>query len=344
MKNLLTLAKYPFLNESKEYVKNNNLSVEELLKDPIYENAKIIGLERLENAFNKRDVGIRSLATEYECIMEILSYPIARMIAVCIGDVYFIRRYALSEAVHAYNYLIDEKISNLIDISNEFKFNIKYDIENNKISIYFTDYLKNAPTRYLQWKMINREMKDGYIYLTSKDFTRIIQETLRLRINKELDTKKCNKIIEESFKSDITRIKRLVGKHRKKIETIPFGRLDIEKLPPCMKDILKSIQSGENVPHMGRFAIVAFLNSLKLNTKEILQLFSTAPDFEEEKSRYQVEHISGKSSSTSYISPGCEKMRSYGICPTEKMDDLCRKIRHPLSYYKTKWKMIKKEV
>ncbi len=344
MKNLLTLAKYPFLNESKEYVKNNNLSVEELLKDPIYENAKIIGIERLENAFNKRDVGIRSLATEYECIMEILSYPIARMIAVCIGDIYFIRRYALSEAVHAYNYLINEPIPNLIDISKEFKFDIKYNTDDNKISIFFTDYLKNAPTRYLQWKMINREMKDGYIYLTSKDFARILQETLRLRINQELDTKKCNKIIEESFKSDITRIKRLVGKHRKNIETIPLGRLDIEKLPPCMKDILKSIQSGENVPHMGRFAIVAFLNSIKLNTKEILQLFSTAPDFEEEKSRYQVEHISGKSSSTSYISPGCEKMRSYGICPTEKMDDLCRKIRHPLSYYKTKWKMIKKEV
>jgi DNA primase large subunit len=191
--------------------------------------------------------------------------------------------------------------------------------------------------------MINREMKDGYINLSSKDFTRIIQEALRMRINQELDTKKCNKTIEETFKSEIYKIKRLVGKYRKKIETIPLGRLDIKKLPPCMNDILKSIQSGDNVPHMGRFAIVAFLNSLKLNTKEILKLFSTAPDFEEEKSRYQVEHISGKSSSTSYICPGCEKMRSYGICPIDKMDDLCRKIRHPLSYYKKKWKMVKKE-
>ena len=341
MKNLLKLAKYPFLNGSKKYVKENKLSVEELLEDPIYEPAKIIGIERLDNAYKNRDVGIRSLATEYDCIMEILSYPIARMIAVCIGDIYFIRRYALSEAVHAYNQLTNESISNLIDISEEFKFNIQFDSEANKISIYFTDYLKNAPTRYLQWKMINREMENGYISLSSKDFVRIIQEALRIRINQELDSRKCSRIIEKSFKSDIYRIKELVSKHRKKIETIPFGKLDVEKLPPCMKDILKSIQSGENVPHMGRFAIVSFLNSLKLNTKEILQLFSTAPDFEEEKTRYQVEHISGKTSSTSYICPGCEKMRSYGICPTEKMDDLCNRIRHPLNYYKSKWKKTK---
>jgi DNA primase large subunit len=343
MKNLLKLAKYPFLNESKQYVKENKLSVEELLNDPIYEPAKLIGIERLENAFKNRDVGIRSLATEYNCIMEILSYPIARMIAVCIGDIYFIRRYALSEAIHAYNQLINESLSSMINISKEFNFNIKFHSDDNRISIFFTDYLKNAPTRYLQWKMINREMKNGYISLTNKDFARIIQEALRSRINHELDSKKCIQIIKESFKYDINRIKILVGNHRNKIESIPLGKLDIEKLPPCMKDILKSIQSGENVPHMGRFAIVAFLNSLKLNSNEILQLFSTAPDYEEEKSRYQVEHISGTTSSTSYVSPGCEKMRSYGICPTEKMTDLCKKIRHPLNYYRNMWKTTKKE-
>jgi DNA primase large subunit len=108
-----------------------------------------------------------------------------------------------------------------------------------------------------------------------------------------------------------------------------------------MKDILASIQAGENVPHMGRFALVAFLNSLKLDTNDILKLFSTAPDFDEDQSRYQVKHITGSVSSTKYTPPGCEKMRTYGICPVEKMDDLCKKTRHPLSYYKTKWKQEK---
>ena len=338
MYDIKLLAKYPFLNDSKKYVKDNDISIDEILDDPIYERARVIGIERLENSFENRDVGNRILATDIDCIMELLSYPIARMISVCIGDIYFKRSYALSEAVHTYNYLINESNQNLIKIAEEFNFNINYNSDSNKFYVFFTDYLKYAPTRYSQWKMINRTMEDGFIILSSKEMARLIQEALRSRINQELDTRKCSKKIEESFKSEIFKFKKITEKHRKKIETVPLGKLDVKKLPPCMKKILKSIQSGENVPHMGRFALVAFLNSIKLNTNEILQSFSSAPDFEEEKTRYQVEHITGKSSSTSYTSPGCEKMRSYGICPTEQMDELCKKYRHPLTYYKVKWR------
>jgi len=344
MVELSTLAKYPFLNASKTYVKDNALSVEELLDDPLYERAHIIGVERLDNAFKDRDVGNRILATEYDCVMELLSYPIARMVAVCIDDVYFKRRYALGEAVHAYKNLINESTSFLLDVSKEFNLRVKCTEDTNKLSIYFTDYLRNAPTRYKEWKMINREMKAGYIHISHRDLARLIQEALRSRINNELDARKCNRVISDTFSSDINRIKNKVMMHRKKMEAAPVGKLDIEKLPPCMKEILAAIKSGENVPHMGRFALVAFLNSLRLNTNDVLKLFSSAPDFEEEKTRYQVEHITGSTSSTAYTPPGCDKMRTYGICPADKMDELCKRKRHPLSYYKAKWnKNSKKE-
>ena len=338
MVELKTLSKYPFLNVSKDYVKENGLSVNELLDDPLYERARITGVERLDNAFKNRDVGNRSLATESNCIMELLSYPIARMIAVCIEDIYFKRRYALGEAIHAYKNLLNEPTLFLIDISNEFNLNVKYFEDTNKIKMHFVDYLHNAPTRYKEWKMINRGMKDGYIQITHKDLARIIQEALRARINKELDSKGCNKTIYKTFSSDIQRIQNTVMIHRKNIEAAPIGKLDVKKLPPCIKDILAAIQAGENVPHAGRFAVVSFLNSLKLSTNDILKLFSSAPDYQEELTRYQVEHITGKISSTAYKPPGCEKMRTYGICPVDKMDDLCKKKRHPLSYYKAKWR------
>ena len=341
MVELSTLSKYPFLNASKSYVKDNALSIEELLDDPLYERACAIGVERLDNAFKNRDVGDRRLVTESDHIMELLSYPIARMIAVCIDDIYFKRRYALSEAYHAYKYLLNESTSFLLSISKEFKLNVKYIEETNRYSIHFTDYLRNAPTRYKEWKMINRGVEKGYIKISHKDLARLIQEALRTRINNELDSRKCNKTVYKTFSSDIKRIQNTVMMHRKKTEAIPVGKLDVKKLPPCMKDILAAIQAGENVPHMGRFALVAFLNSLKLGTSDILKLFSSAPDFEEERSRYQVEHITGGVSSTKYAPPGCEKMRTYGICPVEKMDDLCKKTRHPLSYYKARWKQEK---
>ena len=337
MTELSTLSKYPFLNASKDYVKDNGLSIEELLDDPLYERARTTGVERLDNAFKNRDAGNRSLATESDCIMELLSYPIARMVAVCIEDIYFKRRYALGEAIHAYKNLVNEPTSFLIDIAKEFNLNVKYSEDTNKIRIYFVDYLRNAPTRYKEWKMINRGMKNGYIQISHRDLARIIQEALRTRINNELDSRGCSKTIYKTFSSDIKRIQNTVMIHRKNIEAAPIGKLDIKKLPPCMKDILAAIQAGENVPHMGRFALVSFLNSQKLSTNDILKIFSSAPDYEEEKTRYQVEHITGVTSSTSYTPPGCEKMRTYGICPRDKMDDLCKKKRHPLSYYKAKW-------
>jgi len=338
MVELSTLARYPFLNAAKAYVKDNALSVDELLDDPLYDRARAIGVERLDNAFKNRDVGNRSLATESDCIMELLSYPIARMVAVCIEDIYFKRRYALGEAVHVYRNLVNEAIPFLLAIAKEFNLNVSHEEEINRLSIHFTDYLHYAPTRYKEWKIINREMKDGLIRISQKELARLIQEVLRERINEELDSKACNKTIYNTFSSDIKRIQNTVMMHRKKIETTPVGKLDINKLPPCMKDILAAIQSGENVPHMGRFALVAFLSSLKLNTNDILKLFSRAPDFEEEKTRYQIEHITGSTSATAYTPPGCEKMRTYGICPVEKINDLCKKKRHPLSYYKARWK------
>ena len=343
MVKLYNLSKYPFINKSKDYVKENAPSVNELLEDPLYERARIIGVERLDNAFRNKDVGNRSLATDTDCLMELLSYPIARMIAVCIDDIFFKRRYALGEAYHAYKNLIDEPTPFLINISKEFDLNVRHDKDINKLSIHFTNYLHYAPTRYKEWKMINRTMDNGYIKITHKDLCRLIQEAFRKRINDELDSRQCSKAVVEIFSSDIKRIRNSVMLHRKKIEAMPVGKLSIEKLPPCMKNILKAIQSGENVPHMCRFALVAFLNSLKLGTKEILDLFSRAPDFEEDKTRYQIEHITGDISSTSYAPPGCDKMRTYGICPVEEMDDLCKKRRHPLSYYRAKWKQDKVE-
>ena len=342
MVELRTLSKYPFLNESKRYVIENKLSVKEILDDPLYERARAIGVERLDNAFKTRDVGNRTIVTDSDCIMELLSYPIARMIAVCINDNYFKRRYALGEAVHAYKNLLNETTDFLLNIAEEFNINVEYSEEKNQIKIYFVDYLKHAPTRYKEWKMINRTMNQGCILITHKDLARIIQEALRARINEELDKRECDNSIYRVFKEDVSRIQNTVLLHRKKIEAEPIGKLDINKLPPCMKDILAAIQAGENVPHIGRFALVSFLNSLKLGVNDIIKLFSTAPDFEEEKTRYQIEHITGNISSTSYKPPGCDKMRTYGICPVDKTDELCKRKRHPLSYYKAKWYQEKK--
>jgi len=338
MKDLLTLAKYPFLNEAKQYIKNNGPSVDDLLQGALYERARTIGIERVDNALKKGDIGERSLATKSDKIMEIFSYPLARMVVVSVEDNYIKRRYALGEAYHAYRNFLKEPVSFLLELSKELNITVDFSEKSNTIKVFFKDYLRNAPTRYQKWKMINRDMGKGYVTISVTDLARLMLESLRRRIEEEMISLRSNKIIEQAFSSEINRYKEMVSKHKNKMKEMPIGKLSIDKLPPCMKDILIEIQSGENVPHMGRFALVSFLNSLKLNIQEILQLFSSAPDYQEDRTRYQVEHITGASSSTSYKSPGCDKMRTYGICPSEKMDELCKEIYHPINYYREKWK------
>jgi DNA primase large subunit len=69
---------------------------------------------------------------------------------------------------------------------------------------------------------------------------------------------------------------------------------------------------------------------------EIIKQFSLSPDFDPKKSRYQVEHITGVISSTSYTPPECNTMRTYRICFDP--DDLCKQdwMTHPLKYYRAK--------
>ena len=338
MRDLSTLAKYPFLDEARQYIKDNGPSVTELLEGLLYERSRTIGIERLDNALKNGNVGNRSLASKSDRMMEIFSYPLARMVAVSVGDTYFRRRYALGEAIHAYRNLLNERPSFLLEVSEELQINAEY-VENvGNVKVFFKDYLRNAPTRHKKWKMVNRDIDGGYVHISVRDLARLILESLRRRIEEELESRKSNKAIEKAFSSDIKRFQNMVNVHKKKMEAAPVGKLSIEKLPPCMKDILAAIQAGENVPHMGRFALVSFLNSLQLSTNEILKIFSNAPDYQEDRTRYQVDHITGASSSTSYKSPGCDKMRTYGICPVDKMDDLCREVYHPLSYYSAKWR------
>jgi DNA primase large subunit len=337
MRELSTLARYPFLSETRDYIKDHGPAIPDLLHSLLYERARVSSIERLDNALKDSDVGERSLATEADCIMEILSYPLARMITVCINDPYFKRRYALGEAYHTYKYLLTEPTSFLASITTELGLNVHYTPET-KVELYFKDYLRYAPTTYKEWKMVNRDLSGGYVSLSHKDLARVAQETLRARINTELDGRACDETITDVYRDDIRRIQTVLQQRQQRQDAVPVGKLQPQLLPPCMTDLLAATQQGENVPHMGRFALVAFLNNLKLTPADIQKLFSTAPDFEEEKTRYQIDHITGATSSTSYKCPGCDKMRTYGICPTEKMDDLCTRIHHPLNYYSAKWR------
>ncbi|MFX0067238.1 MAG: hypothetical protein ACFFC7_34335 [Candidatus Hermodarchaeota archaeon] len=101
--------------------------------------------------------------------------------------------------------------------------------------------------------------------------------------------------------------------------------------------------SGHSISHVGRFALTSFLVNTGMTVGNVIDLFRSMSDFDERMTRYQVEHIAGvRGSQTRYIPPRCDTLRTHGVCL--RPDEICKKVRHPLAYYRRKLKTIKTEV
>jgi DNA primase large subunit len=324
---LLTLAKYPWLKASKEWVRKEAPPLEEILKDPAYERARAIGYKRLVNALERKDIDERPLSTQADQIMELLSYPIARMIVVGTLDPSIFYRYALGEAKHVSKLLRRESLEFILEICKEFKLDVKLDGE--KFKLHFTNWIKYAPTYDSRWKLVNNRVENGYVVSWKNGIIRLIQEALMRRIANEIKLLAPPKEIQKIFGKEIQQIK----ENYSKVEEEP-GEEKLGYYPPCMKKIISMARAGMNVPHEARFALVAFLHAIGKGEAEILDYFSHAPDFDLEKTQYQVRHIIGEISGTEYKPPACPKLRTFGICPEAERDEICSQVRHPLAYYK----------
>ncbi len=332
--NLSKMANYPFLKESLTYIKTNGPSLDELLHDIAYERTRSQGKERVLEAISKGEIKDHKLITDADSMAELLSYVAARILVSCLNDTYLIKRYALAEAKTAGDRLQLEDFDFVVEIAKELKLDVKQD--DGICKLHFTHYLRNtSQMRAKEWKIANQDMKNGYITLDKNPLARIIQQALQRRIEGELPASVNDEILKD-LKNHITIIKKAVEERKNTFKAEDFGKIRVTKLPPCMRQLLAKAQAGENLPHSGRFALTAFLHSIGMSEEEILKLFGTSPDFDESKTRYQIEHITGKISGTEYTPPECSTMKSYGNCPGE--DGLCKKewMTHPLKYFRVK--------
>ncbi len=310
------------MKEAKEWVKEQKVSIEEILFDDLYERARMRGVERVKQAVDEGIIKEVALVSEADCIMEIFSYPIARMIVAAVESDYLLRRYALAEAKKAYESMKDEAGGFIDYMAREMG------IETNGYEIHFTDYLKYAPTWDMKWKLVNREMKKGYVVLNKSEIARLIQEAIRKKIYNELAFAFAPPEVKKVFRDEIVGIKnKVIFKEEKR----KIGEVREENFPPCIKNLVAAVKAGINVPHVGRFTLVTFLNTIGMGVEEILKIFSSSPDFNAEKTRYQIEHITGRISGTVYATPKCDTIRTWGLCYP---DEYCRNVRHPLFYYR----------
>ncbi|MDR3283530.1 MAG: DNA primase large subunit PriL [Candidatus Methanoplasma sp.] len=329
----LRAARYPFLRGSAEFAEENGGDLHALVTSPSYEDARKRGVERVESAIRDHTVSDVSLLQEYDRLMEVLSYPYARMLVSTVGDRFLTKRYALSEASRM-NYLLQGDLSSVAPIAQELDVNSSIDSEG-MINMHFTDYLRFSHVmKASEWKLINTDLRNGFVRLGAEKFDRLLQNALQERIEKELPLN-----IPPEFKSalgrDVGRVSMLLNETKKQLSPTGGEGMSPDYLPPCIKTILANAQNGMNLPHSARFALVSFLHALGLTYEQIIALFAQSPDFDESKSGYQIRHITGEErGGEGYTPPECATMKTNGICFDP--DPLCERIKHPLNYYRIK--------
>ena len=331
----LRAARYPFLQESSSFAESHSADVDSLITSPSYEDARRRGVDRVLEAMRGSEVSyVPLMNSEYERLMEVMSYPYARIIVSCINDRVLTRRYALAESVRMNKLLGEESAASVISIATEL--GVDAVVNDSMLMMHFTDYLRlSSRIKSIEWKLVNSELFGGRVFLSNERFCRALQNALQDKIESEIPLDVPNEI-RAAVSKDVKHAEIAFNDMKSRYGDSVDGDVSIPEFPPCMRALLAGTQNGLNLPHSGRFALVSFLHTLGMNSDQIMALFSKSPDFDESKTIYQVRHITGEGSGTEYTPPECSTMKSYGIC--FEPDDLCgnEKVVHPLIYYRIK--------
>jgi len=293
----LRLAYYPFTSRASDYVKRSDKSLEDFLSGG--------------------EFGKAVIARAKERVIQAIDGEIKKSFS---GDI-------LAKA--AYARMKSESPEFLEEVGKEF--GIHCTIQGNELQMHFTDYLQFASRMGdPKWKLANRRLEKSYVLMTKEEFARLLQEAIREKIQASLPVDVPEGVC-ESLSSHIEEVKRHLEKRKSEFKIDEFAEIDSECFPPCIRHMLAAVQSGQNLAHSARFALTSFLSNIGMSADQIIDIYRVLPDFDEEKTRYQVQHILG-SSGTAYTAPSCATMATYGNCVGKEA--LCERVSHPLSFYR----------
>ncbi|MFB3889256.1 MAG: hypothetical protein ACE14S_07170 [Candidatus Bathyarchaeia archaeon] len=336
------LAKYPFLKAAAAYMQNPNLG---FTKGISWNIADLVGTDEGQAILNRAEERLRqaietvSVGKKLKSDLEVPSFPVAIMLAIATKNSFIKKRYALAEAKQAFSDMQSESLERLLAIATDFDWKLTRNKDSEiplDYAMNFADYLRNVThLRDEKWKLANRILTEGRVYLNQHDVARLLQEEVQRRIEKRLEITEL-----PPFPPEINAIaERITGLAKEKIgesEMEGFPKVVSQSaFPPCIVALYEEASKGRHLSHIGRFTLTSFLVNVGMPPDKVAEVFKTFSDYNERLTRYQVEHIAGsRGSGTKYKPPKCGTLQTHGVCV--RGDDLCRSVRHPLIYYKRK--------
>jgi len=322
------IAKYPFLADAGQYLKDQGFSLDQFGSDPDLKQLIEKAYERIlvaaDGKIYKSDLDGDHVSKEAALPREVFSFLLAIVLLKLSGMHTLIKRFALAEARRAEKYL--EK--DLANISDESKNQLAIRVINDLFSVqveksddYFiipvSDYLKHSINFHeREWKLINRHVENGQVFLSPHETVRLIRKELGTYINSKIINAKTPTMI-PGFENSVNKLVSLSKKFA--TYTVSTG-----EYPPCVKHAIEILEKGENLPHSGRFMLATFLLSKGQTVQQVAPLFKNAPDYNERVTLYQLNHLAGTSGSgTQYSCPSCEKLKTQSLCfPVPECDNI----------------------
>ncbi len=326
-------ARYPFLDDAREAVEAAEVDLVELVNR---DGATAVerAVERVDAALREGTIGESHRRTR----VELLSYPIARVLVSLVDEHVLIRKYAHAEAAAA-----RERFEADLSADDQLKstsgerlsvdrllaeFDLNDDIEET------AEGYRVAVGRYLRlaadidgedWRLVNRALSDGTVPVEETELHDLLQQAIRDRIAEGLPL-----AVPEAIAAGLDEaVGRIDDSLADRQLSTDFDAVRPDLFPPCMRALLDRVDEGEDLDPPGRFALTAFLASLGLSPEEVADL-STGESADGEATRYQAAHL-GEDGSGEYPPPSCATMDAFGICVDK--DELCSEIDHPLTYY-----------
>ena len=331
------IAKYPFFADAGQYLKDKGFELAQFGTDPDLKSTM------LEKAFHRLEASTKGKVYDSDLIdgkadsialeREVFSFLLAVVLIKLTGMHTLIKRFALAEARRAEQHLKND-LGNATDKAKiDLATRIIYDLfgievikQDNFFTMSISDYVKHSVTFHeREWKLINRHVENGKVFLTP-------EKTVRL-IRKELGSYISSKIINAPTPSMMPGFENMVDKLIKICKQLmPAYVVTSKEHPPCIKHAIEVLEKGENLPHSGRFMLATFLLSKGQSVEEIAPLFKNAPDYNPQVTLYQLNHLSGiTGSGTKYSCPSCEKLKTQDLCFATSE---CDNIINPLQFGK----------
>lgn len=330
-------ARYPFLSSAREAVREADVDLAELAtagQGPVLTRA----IERVRNAIEAGVVGDPHPTPR----VELLSYPLARVLISLVDQPGLTRRYTDAEATTAY-----ERFTADIEDDTELKsvdspgitleallaeFDLGTAIRQRQtvgrgsagsVDVDVGTYLRLAGGfEANRWRLVNRPVAGGQVPVTRGELYELLREAVRRRVADDLPLDVPDEI-RDGLHDEVADIKAELAEHdlsRDIDAVVP------DLFPPCITALLDRASAGA-LPDHSRFSLVTFLTAIGMEADEIVEHLANEDD---DLTRRQIALVSDEEGGV-YPPPSCATMQAYGDCVN--MDALCERIGHPLEYY-----------